>query len=257
MGELFHGQRGYSLGFFKGHAADDALVILGDRQATAVVILKAFATDGDDLNRFAQQLFLGHETIKRTQQVGIESGAQAAVAGDQDDQGRVLLGRGVEQRVGIGLDATREVVDDFFHLRGVGFCRVHRVLSPPQLCRGHKLHGAGDLLGVFHRGDAVSNVLEVGQTVTLLCGFKDEGMEAERASRALAKPLEKGPSGRAHSAAAARCFAKKLSVYSPRISRASFVTSEALSLEGSVAFPNFLSAAILSQIWGSLLSAKG
>jgi len=71
----------------------------------------------------------------------------------------ILAGtRQQRRRAGRAGGGGRDIGDHRVHSFGVGPRRLRAGLRPAQLRGGHRLHGARDLLRVFHAGDAAADL---------------------------------------------------------------------------------------------------
>jgi hypothetical protein len=82
--------------------------------------------------------------------IAIEAAAQPAIARD-DEHFDLLPFALLQQGMRRPIHALTQITEHPPHLEGVGTRRQNAVLRPFQLCRGHHLHGLGNLLCIFKR----------------------------------------------------------------------------------------------------------
>src|SRR5262249_7261932 len=104
---------------------------------------------------------LAQEHSALAQEVGVETAAEAAIAGQQDEVDATLLAASQQwmRLLGEPGDDGRE------HLRelcGVGPRLLGGLLRTAQACSGDHLHGVGDLLRRADRADPLAEVLQAG-----------------------------------------------------------------------------------------------
>jgi hypothetical protein len=90
-------------------------------------------------------------------QVGVERPAQAAVGRDKHQE-NLFDGPHGKQRVISLLGAGGYTLEERHHLIGVRARIEDCILGAPQTSRRNHLHGAGNLLCVFHRPNATPNI---------------------------------------------------------------------------------------------------
>ena len=135
--------------------------------AAPVEIGVPFAPHHGQLERVVVVAIVAYEALRRADDVGVEATAEAAVAGDAENE-HVLRLAHLEQRMHIGFTARCETRDHLVHAHRVGPRGEDHVLRLLQPRRRDELHRVGDLLRVFDRPDSGAELFDGGHWLTLL-----------------------------------------------------------------------------------------
>ena len=120
------------------------------------------ALAADQRQRHLAGLALQQVRTRFADDVGVEAAAEPPVAGNHEQQRRhagLVLGQG-QQRVGVGFDPRRQIVQQPAHLIGEGPRGEDALLRPPQPRSGDHLHRLRKLLRGLHRSNAAAQVDE-------------------------------------------------------------------------------------------------
>src|ERR1700722_4047595 len=136
------------------------------RASKLVVALLAYAQNFPPLAWGRQSI---GAIARQTHDRGVESAAEAALAGADAQKMRLIRAGSGEQARSLGAARTGagEIGEHRLDLVGIGSRRLRGRLRAPQFRNGDHLHRLGDLLRRPDGGDPVSEVLEGGHLATL------------------------------------------------------------------------------------------
>mmetsp|Transcript_44838 Transcript_44838/g.91533 ORF Transcript_44838/g.91533 Transcript_44838/m.91533 type:complete len:370 (+) Transcript_44838:162-1271(+) len=136
-----------------GHSLDDVAALLE--------VGRALGANAEGIIGDARRLELVHAGLGLLDRVRVVAAAEAAVASHHDKEHLVNRALVHEGRVEVVLlEALDEAAEDLLQGLRERAGLEHSVLGPANLGGSDKPHGRGDLLGVLHRGHAVTEVLD-------------------------------------------------------------------------------------------------
>jgi len=126
---------------------------MGDLHFAAPEEVPALATHTGQGDADALRLLFSHELNPGVNQIYVEAATQPAVGGHQHQGHFFHDGGALEKGVDFRIHTPGEIAQHVGKGLGIGTEALHAGLGPPQFGRGHHVHGLGDLLGLFDRGD--------------------------------------------------------------------------------------------------------